>query len=138
MKIGFSRENYFTPECQSETPWNILLDLFMAATDQKHISLSSACITSGAPQTAALRCIALMNGMIERCPNPSDNRARYLTVSDDAFVTLSLWLELTLDEINKLACPGIELPQARFCDSIFASDGLGFPATSNAAVTLTR
>ena len=41
-----------------EPTWDILLDLYLAAAKGRPVSVSSACIGSGAPQTTAIRHLA--------------------------------------------------------------------------------
>jgi DNA-binding MarR family transcriptional regulator len=77
------REAEFPSELLGEPVWDILLDLFAAQEEGKRVSISSACIASGAPSTTALRHIKAMerSGLLRREACPTDKRSRYLHLS---------------------------------------------------------
>lgn len=65
--------------------WNILLDLLLAKLEKRTVSVSSACIASGAPTSTALR---LINRLIEddilyRIQDEQDGRRSFLGISTD-------------------------------------------------------
>ncbi|NYT41996.1 winged helix DNA-binding protein [Sphingomonas sp. R-74633] len=76
-----------------EPTWDILLDLYLAAAKGRPVSVSSACIGSGAPQTTAIRHLALLEnaGLVVRTPNPMDNRAGIVTLTEDAIRRVDDW-----------------------------------------------
>ncbi len=76
-----------------EPTWDILLDLYLAAAKGRPVSVSSACIGSGAPQTTAIRHLALLEsaGLVIRSPNPMDNRAGIVTLTDEAVRRVDDW-----------------------------------------------
>lgn len=76
-----------------EPTWDILLDLYLAAAKGRPVSVSSACIGSGAPQTTAIRHLALLEsaGLVVRSPNPMDNRAGIVTLTEDAIRKVDDW-----------------------------------------------
>jgi hypothetical protein len=63
--------------------WNILLDLYIALIENRHISVSSACIGSGAPSTTALRYISALTeaGLIARIEDIHDKRRVFLQLT---------------------------------------------------------
>lgn len=76
-----------------EPTWDILLDLYLAAARGRPVSVSSACIGSGAPQTTAIRHLALLEnaGLVVRSPNPMDNRAGIVTLTEEAIRRIDDW-----------------------------------------------
>lgn len=76
-----------------EPTWDILLDLYLAAAKGRPVSVSSACIGSGAPQTTAIRHLALLEsaGLVVRTPNPMDNRAGIVTLTEEAIRRVDDW-----------------------------------------------
>lgn len=87
------RDECFGTKMFSDTTWDILLDLFIAAEEKKRISISSACIASSSPATTALRHLSglVKNGLVRRIASPEDGR--------------TVWVELTSsarDDLEKL------------------------------------
>ncbi|OYY92075.1 MAG: hypothetical protein B7Y45_00885 [Sphingomonas sp. 28-66-16] len=66
--------------------WNMLLDLFVAYEEGRHISASSAAIASGAPQSTGLRWVDDMvaRGYAVRIDDRTDGRRSFVEISDDA------------------------------------------------------
>jgi hypothetical protein len=89
------RDDAFGPIASQfrEPTWDILLDLYLAAAKGRPVSVSSACIGSGAPQTTAIRHLALLEteGLVVRSPNPMDNRAGIVTLTEEAIRQVDDW-----------------------------------------------
>lgn len=89
------RDDAFGPIANQfrEPTWDILLDLYLAAAKGRPVSVSSACIGSGAPQTTAIRHLALLEsaGLVVRSPNPMDNRAGIVTLTEEAIRRVDDW-----------------------------------------------
>jgi predicted transcriptional regulator len=80
-----ARRKFFPTEFVSgEACWDILLDLSASAFEGKRISVTSACLASGVPNTTALRWIALLehSGLIGREQDEHDRRRTYLRITD--------------------------------------------------------
>lgn len=80
-----ARRKFFPTEFVSgEACWDILLDLSASAFDGKRISVTSACLASGTPNSTALRWIALLehSGLISREHDEQDRRRTYLRITD--------------------------------------------------------
>lgn len=65
--------------------WDMLLDLIAAKLEGRNVSVSSACIASGAPTTTALR---LVNRLVDenvlcRVPDERDGRRDFLVINPD-------------------------------------------------------
>ena len=71
--------------------WNMLLDLASVQAESGHVSVSAVCISSGAPQSTALRKLAALEsaGLIRRYLHGTDRRRVCLALTDDGaeFVT---------------------------------------------------
>jgi len=74
--------------------WSVLLDLLAAKFDGREVSVSSACIASGAPTTTALRLINRLVGekVLERIPDAQDRRRDFLRLSPDVEASLLAYL----------------------------------------------
>lgn len=77
------REQFFAETLFGDPAWDMLLDLFAAALEQRQVSVSSLCIAAAVPPTTALRWIGTMHdaGLFERCADPSDRRRAYIALS---------------------------------------------------------
>jgi FixJ family two-component response regulator len=63
--------------------WDMLLDLLLAKLEKRTVSVSSACIASGAPTTTALRLVnrLVADGILCRQPDAQDGRRDFLTIN---------------------------------------------------------
>lgn len=63
--------------------WAMLLDLVVANLENRTVSVSSACIASGAPTTTALRLINKLVGdaILDRIPDHKDGRRDFLAIA---------------------------------------------------------
>ena len=70
--------------------WEMLVDLMIARIKGEKVAVSSACTSTHASQSTALRCIKRMEeaGMIRRWDDPGDKRRDYVEISDHAFAEL--------------------------------------------------
>ena len=96
------RDELFGAALFAEPAWDVLLYLFIAAGENRLISIREACAASSVPETTALRHIAHLKdrGLLQCRVNPADRRSSHLVVSDAAQRKMSLLLELsgTCDE----------------------------------------
>ena len=71
--------------------WDMLLDLAAVQAENTHVSVSAVCISSGAPQSTALRKLAALEsaGLVNRYLHGSDRRRVCLALTDEgaAFVS---------------------------------------------------
>jgi FixJ family two-component response regulator len=74
--------------------WSVLLDLLAAKLDGCDVSVSSACIASGAPTTTALRLInrLVSEDILLRIPDAHDRRRDFLRLSPDVEAPLLAYL----------------------------------------------
>lgn len=83
IRIEQSRARVIGGKLLGDPAWNILLDLLLAALENRQVSVSSACIVAGVATTTALRLINRMveDGVLERVPDQNDRRRDYLVIS---------------------------------------------------------
>lgn len=77
------RDQIFEFPIFAEPAWDILLDLYIAQTQQQRVKVSSVGISSGIPQATAHRWIGLLEHwkLIERELDPSDKRRIFLKLT---------------------------------------------------------
>lgn len=70
-------------ELFGDPTWAMLLDLLLAKFENRRISVSSACIASGAPMSTALRLVRRLVGeeVLIRLPDEHDRRRHFLVIN---------------------------------------------------------
>jgi CheY-like chemotaxis protein len=70
-------------ELFGDPTWAMLLDLLLAKFEERRISVSSACIASGAPMSTALRLVRRLVGeeVLIRLPDEHDRRRHFLVIN---------------------------------------------------------
>jgi ActR/RegA family two-component response regulator len=70
-------------ELFGDPTWAMLLDLLLAKFENRRISVSSACIASGAPMSTALRLVRRLVGeeVLVRLPDEHDRRRHFLVIN---------------------------------------------------------
>lgn len=65
--------------------WEMLLDLLLARLEDRRVSVSSACIASGAPMSTALRLVRRLDaeGVLIKIPDEKDRRRHFLVINPD-------------------------------------------------------
>jgi IclR helix-turn-helix domain len=68
----------------SDSCWNMCLDIYICDLKREQITVSSIAHSSGIPMTTAMRYINVMveEGLLEKSPNPSDNRMIFISTSE--------------------------------------------------------
>jgi DNA-binding MarR family transcriptional regulator len=91
------RDALFGAALFAEPAWDVLLYLFIAAGEDRLVSIREACTAASVPETTALRHIAHLKdrGLLQCRVNPADRRSSYLVASDAAQRKMSLLLELS-------------------------------------------
>jgi hypothetical protein len=81
------REKVFGRNLFGDPVWDMLLDLFIAASEGRRESVSSTCIAAAVPATTALRYLAQMVklGLVRRTPHPTDARCNYLELTKPGY-----------------------------------------------------
>ncbi|GAB5486450.1 MAG: hypothetical protein Pars2KO_00200 [Parasphingorhabdus sp.] len=67
----------------SDSCWDMCLDIYICDLKGEQITVSSVAHSSGIPMTTAMRYINVMSeeGLLEKKPNPSDNRMVFVSTS---------------------------------------------------------
>lgn len=75
--------------------WDILLDLYAAGLEGRTVSVTSACIASGAPDTTALRYLCHLEkaGLVERRQDIADGRRRFVRLTEAGHRGIDAWLD---------------------------------------------
>lgn len=82
-----------------EPAWDILLELFIAARENRDVSVSGACSASGVPTSTALRSIAVLQerGLIMRDHDPQDGRRSFVRISSAGLAELNRYFRMIAD-----------------------------------------
>ncbi len=85
IKTRDDRSRFFAPSLFADPAWDMILDLLLAKTMRKRVSVTSLCIASRVPTTTALRWI---NRMVEdeiliREEDRQDRRRTFLSLSEN-------------------------------------------------------
>jgi winged helix DNA-binding protein len=94
MKTIAMRGRYLPGAVFQDPEWLMTLDLFIAAEEDRAVSVSSLCFVSGVPATTALRHIRSLEekGIFERVQHPSDRRISHVRLSSRARVQVGRYL----------------------------------------------
>ncbi|RSU50546.1 MarR family transcriptional regulator [Sphingomonas sp. S-NIH.Pt15_0812] len=78
-----------------EPAWDMLLDLYIALHEDKPVTVSNACLSSGAATTTGLRWVATLaeRGLVERIPDPKDGRRYFVRLTAEASALVERALE---------------------------------------------
>jgi hypothetical protein len=84
-RTGQIRRTVFGDRIVSDQAWDILLDLFIARSEQRQVSVTSACLAAAAPLTTVIRYIGHLEevGLLKRSRNPRDARSSHLEITDE-------------------------------------------------------
>ena len=74
----------------ADSCWNMCLDIFICGLKEERVTVSAIAHSSGIPMTTAMRYINVMveQGLIEKTPNPADNRMVFVSVSPDCLTKI--------------------------------------------------
>lgn len=78
-----------------EPAWDMLLDLYIALHEGRSVTVSNACLSSGAATTTGLRWVATLaeRGLVERIPDPKDGRRYFVRLTAEASALVERALE---------------------------------------------
>lgn len=90
------REQAIGKELFADPAWEMLLDLTAAREEGRRVQVTSLCIASGVPATTALRYIKMLEDedLVERVPDATDRRRRWITLSDHGAEVMARYFEL--------------------------------------------
>lgn len=83
------------PDLFGEPAWDILLDLYIAQSEGKPVSVSSACIGSAAPSTTGLRWLGVLadEGLVVRENDCNDNRRVLVRLTSSGMAAMDRYFE---------------------------------------------
>lgn len=89
------RDSFFDNDLFGEPAWDILLDLYIAHSEDRPISVSSAGIAACAPPTTGLRWVAALveRGLVERRQDEKDRRVTYVMLTDQGVLAMERFLD---------------------------------------------
>lgn len=88
------RAKFIDTDLLGEPVWDIMLDLFINTLEGHSVSVTSACIASGAPATSGLRYLDLLQrtGFIERLPAKHDKRVKYIALTRQGYLAMANYM----------------------------------------------
>ena len=88
------RREFFGAKLFGEPAWDLLLDLYIAAREDKRVSVTSACIAADVPSTTALRWIGVLEkeGLVIRENDVADARRIFIRLTDDGSARMAQFL----------------------------------------------
>lgn len=98
---AFCLQQSHFPFANARDGWlHILLDSFINRAEQRRVSITSACLSSGLPQTTALRHIQLLvdRGLLERKEALHDQRVAYLELTSTGYFEVKQYLTACRDD----------------------------------------
>ena len=89
------RGQYFNCGLFSDPAWDILLELYAAATSQRRLAVTRICERTRTAMTTALRWIGALEqeGLVRREPNPLDGRQVFIVLTNKAIHTMDTYLD---------------------------------------------
>lgn len=109
------RARHVDPSLLGEPAWDILLDLFINAAENRLVSVTSSAIASQVPVTTALRYFAALEtkGLITRQKSQTDARVTFLKLTNQGFRSVGSYLQERATGIfSDLAIQTAAIPRA--------------------------
>lgn len=91
------RDRVFGRELFPNPAWNILVELFISGEEGRNVTIKSACVAAGVPQSTALRHIAhlIEVRLTARAQHPSDARSAYLKLTERGHAKMVAFISLS-------------------------------------------
>lgn len=99
------RADVFDADLFGEPAWDMLLDLYIAACEDRQVSTTSACIGANVPVATGLRWIQLLEnqGLIARKADQRDARRVWVSLTANARRSLRSYFASTIQNANRPA-----------------------------------
>ncbi len=107
IRIRDIRDNHLGTDLFSDPAWNILLDCYASDLDGRSVSVSDACVASGAPYTTALRWLRALEerGLIKRKDDTTDRRRAFIILTPHARTTVESLIDRTIQSLSGHTSP---------------------------------
>lgn len=94
IKIEARRRDLAGGSLFGDSAWCMLLDLLLAKMEGQMLSVSSACIGSGAPMSTAMRLVRrfVETGLVHKVPDENDRRRDFLVLDDEMYALMLEYL----------------------------------------------
>jgi len=95
------RARYLSADLFGEPTWDILLDLYVAARENRRVPTTSACIGAHVPPTTALRWLRIleMRGQVEREEDGRDGRRTFVKLTERGKAVMEAFLGTMADTL---------------------------------------
>lgn len=95
LSINNNYKESFVKTIKSEVSWNMVLELYICAHENRRIDITSLCLASGFPSTTALRWLhdLVAAGVIVSHPDPVDRRRTFVSLSRDMVKEMNCFLQ---------------------------------------------
>ncbi|WP_420382359.1 MarR family transcriptional regulator [Novosphingobium sp.] len=95
------RARYLSADLFGEPTWDILLDLYVAARENRRVPTTSACIGAHVPPTTALRWLRIleMRAMVEREEDGRDGRRTFVKLTERGHTVMEAFLGTMADTL---------------------------------------
>jgi DNA-binding MarR family transcriptional regulator len=89
------RDAFLPARLFGEPAWDMLLELYAAALEQRRVTTTALCERSAVPATTALRWISTLlgEGLIERHPDPLDARRFFVSLSSQGAASMEAYFQ---------------------------------------------
>lgn len=106
------RAQFFATDLFAEAGWNIMLDLYVARHRDRRVTVSDACLGSGAPHATANRWLQKLvdAGLVCRDSDKTDGRRVFVNLTPDAAENMTSYLlSMNLSPLAGMQVPGVSL-----------------------------
>lgn len=103
LRARRDREWQFPKGLFSDPAWDILLDLYVAQSENREVSIWSACQAAAVPETSGMRWLQILESrhLVKREDEMTDQNREWVTLTHDAIAGMNRWL----DRMHPLPAP---------------------------------
>jgi len=103
LRARRDREWQFPRGLFSDPAWDILLDLYVAQSEDRQVSLWNACQAAAVPETSGMRWLRILESrhLVKREEEMTDQDREWVSLTRDAVAGLNRWL----DRMHPLPAP---------------------------------